>query len=122
MTDVPRSADVVNDDEIFGPALTCIPFDTEEEAVSIANQSSFGLSGCKFSRDWPRALRISDRLACGGAVVNGTGNYRPLIVPFGRMKQSGLGREGLGFTLEEMSQPRYTVLRRIRDDRAAGNS
>jgi len=120
LTDVPRSADVANDDEIFGPVFTCIPFETEEEAISIANQSSYGLSGCVFSRDWPRALQLSDRLACGGVVVNGTGNYRPPFVPFGGVKQSGLGREGLGFTLDEMSQPRYTVLRRIRDHRAAG--
>jgi len=119
---VPRSADVASDDEIFGPVLTCIPFETEDEAISIANQSSFGLSGCVFSREWPRALRLSDRLACGGAVVNGTGNYRPPFVPFGGVKQSGLGREGFGFTLEEMSQPRYTVLRRIRNDRGAGNA
>jgi acyl-CoA reductase-like NAD-dependent aldehyde dehydrogenase len=119
LTDVPRSADVAIDDEIFGPVLTCIPFDTEDEAVAIANQSSYGLSGCVFSRDWPRALQLSDRLACGGAVVNGTGNYRPFLVPFGGVKQSGLGREGLGYTLEEMSQPRYTVLRRIRSGGAA---
>lgn len=123
LADVPRSADVAIDDEIFAPVLTCIPFDTEEEAVSIANQSSFGLSGCVFSRDWSRALKLSERLECGGAVVNGTGNYRPPFVPFGGVKQSGLGREGLGYTLEEMSQPRYTVLRRIRkSDGVAGIS
>jgi acyl-CoA reductase-like NAD-dependent aldehyde dehydrogenase len=121
LTDVPPSADVSTDDEIFGPVLTCIPFDREEEAVAIANQSSFGLSGCVFSRDWPRALQISDSLACGGAVVNGTGNYRPFIVPFGGVKHSGGGREGLGYTLEEMSQPRYTVLRRVRDGKMAEN-
>jgi len=121
LADIPRSADVAKDDEIFGPVLTCIPFDTEDEAICIANQSSFGLSGCVFSRDWARALQLSDRLACGGVVVNGTGNYRPPFVPFGGVKQSGLGREGLGFTLEEMSQPRYTVLRRIRTSGAAKN-
>lgn len=120
LTDVRRSADVARDDEIFGPVFALIPFESEEEAISIANQSSYGLSGCVFSRDWPRALRISDRLACGGVVVNGTGNYRPPFVPFGGVKQSGLGREGLGFTLEEMSQPRYTVLRRIRNPKAVG--
>lgn len=121
LKDVPKSADVAKDDEIFGPVFTCIPFETEEGAVSLANQSSFGLSGCVFSRDWPRALRISDQLECGGAVVNGTGNYRPPFVPFGGVKQSGMGREGLGFTLEEMSQPRYTALRRIRSAGPAGN-
>jgi acyl-CoA reductase-like NAD-dependent aldehyde dehydrogenase len=122
IANVPRSADVANDDEIFGPVLTCIPFETEEEAVSIANQSSFALSGCVFSRDFARALQISDQLACGGVVINGTGNYRPPFVPFGGVKQSGLGREGLGFTLDEMSQPRYTVLRHIRDGRGAPNT
>ncbi len=70
IANVPRSADVAIDDEIFGPVLTCIPFDTEEEAVLIANQSSFGLSGGVFSRDRSRALQISDRLACGGVVVS----------------------------------------------------
>jgi acyl-CoA reductase-like NAD-dependent aldehyde dehydrogenase len=122
LAEVPPSADVASDDEIFGPVLTCIAFDQEPEAISIANQSSFGLSGCVFSRDWPRALQISDALACGGAVVNGTGNYRPFVVPFGGVKHSGLGREGLGYTLEEMSQPRYTVLRRIGKDKVSDNS
>jgi acyl-CoA reductase-like NAD-dependent aldehyde dehydrogenase len=73
-----------------------------------------------FSRGWPRALQISDRLACGGVVVNGAGNYRAPFVPIGGVKQSGPDRESLGFTLEELSQPRYTVLRRIRSAGAAG--
>jgi acyl-CoA reductase-like NAD-dependent aldehyde dehydrogenase len=111
---VPRSADVATDDEIFGPVLTCIPFAAEAEAVSIANQSSYGLSGCVFSRDWARAMAIADQMESGGVVVNGTGNYRPFFVPFGGVKQSGLGREGLGFTMEELSQAKYTVLRRFR--------
>jgi acyl-CoA reductase-like NAD-dependent aldehyde dehydrogenase len=112
--DVPAGADVARDDEIFGPVLTCIPCGSDEEALSIANQSSYGLSGCVFSRDWARGMRIADRMECGGVVVNGTGNYRPPFVPFGGVKESGLGREGLGFTLAEMSQPKYTVLRRFR--------
>lgn len=111
---VPREADVAVDDEIFGPVLTCIPFSGEDEAVAIANQSSYGLSGCVFSRDWARAMAIADRMESGGVVVNGTGNYRPSFVPFGGMKQSGLGREGLGYTMEELSQAKYTVLRRFR--------
>jgi acyl-CoA reductase-like NAD-dependent aldehyde dehydrogenase len=114
LADVPAASDVARDDEIFGPVLACIPFGSEEEAIAIANQSSYGLSGCVFSRDWARGVRIADRMECGGAVVNGTGNYRPPFVPFGGVKESGLGREGLGFTMTEMSQPKYTVLRRIR--------
>ena len=73
-------------------------------------------------RQTSAALCADPRLACGGVVVNGTRNYRPPFVPFGGVKQSGLGSEGLGYTLAEMSQPRYTVLRRIRNSGAAGNS
>jgi acyl-CoA reductase-like NAD-dependent aldehyde dehydrogenase len=119
---VPRGADVAADDEIFGPVLTCIPFAGEDEAVAIANQSSYGLSGCVFSRDWARAMAIADRMESGGVVVNGTGNYRPSFVPFGGMKQSGLGREGLGYTMEELSQAKYTVLRRFRGHALEGSS
>jgi acyl-CoA reductase-like NAD-dependent aldehyde dehydrogenase len=117
LRDVPATADAARDDEIFGPVLTIIPCGSDDEAIAIANSSSYGLSGCVFSRDWSRGMRIADRMESGGVVVNGTGNYRPSFVPFGGVKQSGLGREGLGFTMEEMSQPKYTVLRRFRGRR-----
>jgi acyl-CoA reductase-like NAD-dependent aldehyde dehydrogenase len=114
LADVPRTAQVANDDEIFGPVFTVIPVASEREALLVANQSSFGLNGAVFSRDISRALALSERLQTGGVVINGSGNYRPLFVPFGGVKLSGLGREGLGFTMEEMTQPKFTVLRGIR--------
>ncbi|MBC2607886.1 aldehyde dehydrogenase family protein [Pelagicoccus albus] len=108
---VPATADIAKDDEIFGPVLPLIPFDTDKRAIEIANQSSYGLSSGVFSRDWQRAESVANEIEAGGTVINGTGNYRPYIVPFGGVKMSGLGREGLGFTLEEMSQLKYTVWR-----------
>ncbi len=114
LANVPAAAQVARDDEIFGPVFVVIPVDSDHEALRVANQSSYGLNGSVFSQDIGRALAFADRLEVGGAVVNGSGNYRPPIVPFGGVKLSGQGREGLGFTLEEMSRPKFTVLRRIR--------
>lgn len=114
LADVPENAQVACDDEIFGPVFVVIPVDSDRDALRVANQSSYGLNGCVFSRDVSRALAFSEKLQAGGVVINGSGNYRPPIVPFGGVKLSGIGREGLGFTMDEMSQPKYTVLRRIR--------
>jgi acyl-CoA reductase-like NAD-dependent aldehyde dehydrogenase len=113
LANVPERADVAKDDEIFGPIFTLIPFDTDDEALRLANQSSYGLSGCVFSTDLSRALGMARRMRSGGVVVNGTGNYRPPFVPFGGVGMSGLGREGIGYTMEALSQLKYTVLRNI---------
>jgi acyl-CoA reductase-like NAD-dependent aldehyde dehydrogenase len=112
--DVPATAQIAIDDEIFGPVFAVIPVATDRDALRVANQSSYGLNACVFSRDVSRALAFAEKLQAGGVVINGSGNYRPPIVPFGGVKLSGLGREGLGFTLDEMSQQKFTVLRRIR--------
>ena len=113
LADVPESADVAEDDEIFGPVFTLIPFYDDRDAIRIANRSSFGLSGCVFSTDLTRALGVAQAMHSGGVVVNGTGNYRPPFVPFGGFKMSGLGREGVGYAMECLSQLKYTVLRNI---------
>lgn len=114
LTDVPVTAQIASDDEIFGPVFTLIPVASDREALQVANQSSFGLNGSVFSRDTARALALSEKMEVGGVVINGSGNYRPPFVPFGGVKLSGMGREGLGFTLEDMTQPKFTVLRRFR--------
>lgn len=117
LSDVPTSAAVARDDEVFGPVFTVIPVEDDEEAVRVANASSFGLNGAVFSKDIERALAVADRIRAGGVVINGTGNYRPPFVPFGGVGMSGFGREGLGYTLEELTRPRFVVLRRVRDRR-----
>ncbi|MDX6745126.1 aldehyde dehydrogenase [Actinocorallia sp. A-T 12471] len=103
--------DVTNDmrvarEEIFGPVVCLIPYDNDDDAVAIANDSPYGLSGAVWSADPHRALRVARRLRTGGVAINGV--YPPYPhVPFGGFKESGLGRElgpeGLTTFLEPQS-------------------
>ncbi len=97
-------ADVTNDmtiarEEVFGPVLAMIPFETEEEAVAIANDTPYGLSSYIQSGDPERIRRVARQLRSGMVQVNGTS--RAPGSPFGGYKQSGLGREGGRYGLEE---------------------
>ncbi len=97
-------ADVSNDmtiarEEVFGPVLTMIPFETEEEAVAIANDTPYGLSSYIQSGDPERIRRVARQLRSGMVQVNG--KSRAPGSPFGGYKQSGLGREGGAFGIED---------------------
>ena len=86
-------------DEIFGPVLAIIPYDTEEEAIDIANDTEYGLAGGVWSSDPDRAKAVARRLRTGQVEVNG-GGFNPMA-PFGGYKQSGNGREFGSFGLDE---------------------
>jgi acyl-CoA reductase-like NAD-dependent aldehyde dehydrogenase len=86
-------------DEIFGPVLSIIPYDTEEEAIDIANDTEYGLAGGVWSSDPERAKTVARRLRTGQVEVNG-GGFNPMA-PFGGYKQSGNGREFGSFGLDE---------------------
>jgi aldehyde dehydrogenase (NAD+) len=79
-------------EEIFGPVLTVVAHDGDDDAVRIANDSPYGLSGTVFGADPARAQRVASRLRTGTVNVNG-GVWYSADVPFGGYKQSGLGRE-----------------------------
>jgi aminomuconate-semialdehyde/2-hydroxymuconate-6-semialdehyde dehydrogenase len=83
----------VMQEEIFGPVVTVSPFDSPEEAVAYANGSRYGLSASVWTRDLGRAHRVAAAIECGTVWVN-TWLLRDLRVPFGGMKDSGVGREG----------------------------
>jgi aldehyde dehydrogenase (NAD+) len=85
-------ASEIAQEEVFGPVLAVIPYDGEDEAVRIANDSVYGLSGAVFSADPDRALRVARRIRTGTFSING-GNYFSPDAPFGGYKQSGIGRE-----------------------------
>jgi aldehyde dehydrogenase (NAD+) len=97
-------ADVNNDmtiarEEIFGPVLSIIPFDTEEDAIAIANDTPYGLTNYVQTQDSARANRMARVLRSGMVEMNGQG--RAAGSPFGGMKQSGNGREGGIFGIED---------------------
>ncbi|MEP6624174.1 MAG: aldehyde dehydrogenase family protein, partial [Acidimicrobiia bacterium] len=79
-------------EEIFGPVLSVIPYDTDEDAIRIANNSKYGLSGAVNGADFDRAYAIAKRIRTGTVAVNGGQWFGP-DSPFGGYKQSGLGRE-----------------------------
>lgn len=113
LTGVTRSMDAARDMEIFGPVFPIIAFDTLEEAVEIVNQSMYGLMGGVMSKDVNKAMKTAAGMESGGVVINGAGNYRPLEIPFGGYKKSGLGREGISYTLEEMTQIKTIIMKKV---------
>lgn len=90
----------VAEDETFGPLAAIFSYQTEEEAIRLANATEFGLAGYFFSRDVGRVMRVAGRLECGMVGVN-TGLISAAETPFGGVKESGLGREGSKYGLAE---------------------
>jgi aldehyde dehydrogenase (NAD+) len=86
-------------EEIFGPVLAIIPYDDEEDAIRIANDTPYGLSGCVSSGDLDRARRVAARMRTGMVHINGA--QLDSMAPFGGYKQSGNGREWGGHGIEE---------------------
>jgi len=91
-------------EEIFGPVLSVIPYDDEEDAIAIANDTIYGLHAYVFSGDVARANRVARRIEAGRVFINGL--YDEPMAPFGGFKQSGLGREFGVFGLEEYLEPK----------------
>jgi acyl-CoA reductase-like NAD-dependent aldehyde dehydrogenase len=94
-----RPGMTIEQEEIFGPVLSIIPYDTEDEAIEIANDTIYGLAGGVWSGDPEKAKAVARQLRTGQVEVNG-GSFNPLA-PFGGYKQSGNGREYGKFGLEE---------------------
>ncbi|MRW90398.1 aldehyde dehydrogenase family protein [Duganella sp. FT80W] len=91
-------------EEIFGPVLSIITYETEEEAIAIANDTPYGLQAYVSSTDLARANRVADRLVAGRVHINGI--HDDLIAPFGGFKQSGIGREFGPYGLEAYLEPK----------------
>lgn len=102
----------LNIEEAFGPVAFLIKFTEFEEALDIVNDSKFGLQAGIFTRDLFKTLDAWDRLDVGGVVINDVPSYRVDNMPYGGVKDSGLGREGIRFAMEDMTEIRNLVIRR----------
>ena len=111
--DVPFSADVMHDMEIFGPVMPIAAFDSEDEALELANATIYGLGGSVFTRDMKKAMKFTDNLECGSVVINGSSSFRSFEMPFGGFKYSGIGSEGVFSTFDELTQLKCITLKGI---------
>lgn len=111
MEDVPAGCDAVRE-EAFGPLAILSKFSDWNAALSEVNDSKFGLQAGLFTRDIHKVLNAWDELDVGGIVVNDVSSYRVDNMPYGGVKDSGLGREGIRFAMEDMSEIRNMVIRR----------
>ncbi|HEY7477875.1 MAG TPA: aldehyde dehydrogenase family protein [Actinomycetota bacterium] len=100
-------------DEVFGPVVTISPYQTFEEALAIVNDSRFGLQAGVFTNDLNRVFEAHRTLEVGGIIVNDVSAFRADQMPYGGSKDSGFGREGLRFAMEEMTEPRIMVLSHV---------
>jgi len=102
----------LNVEEAFGPVAFLIKFSAFDEALDIVNDSKFGLQAGIFTRDLFQMFDAWDRLDVGGVVINDVPSYRVDNMPYGGVKDSGLGREGVRFAMEDMTEIRNLVIRR----------
>jgi len=101
----------VNSMEIFAPVATVEPYDTFEEALRRANDSPFGLQAGVFTRDVRLVFRAFEELQVGGVIAGDIPSWRSDQMPYGGVKQSGVGREGLRYSIEEMTDRKLLVVK-----------
>jgi glyceraldehyde-3-phosphate dehydrogenase (NADP+) len=109
LTEVPREA-AIDNEEIFGPVTIVSKFRTIAEAINESNRTNFGLHAGIFTKSIDNALTAIKQLNFGAVLINDTSDFRVDFMPFGGMKQSGVGREGVRFAIEETMTEIKTVI------------
>ncbi|SFD70217.1 Acyl-CoA reductase [Lentibacillus persicus] len=110
MTDVKSNMKIIAE-EVFAPIVSVIPFDTEDDVVSYANDSIYGLQAGVFTNNIDRAFRVADKLEMGGVWINEISTYRQDNHPYGGVKQSGVGKEGVKYAVEGMTERKFIGLK-----------
>jgi glyceraldehyde-3-phosphate dehydrogenase (NADP+) len=105
LENVPEKA-TLHKEEVFGPTVNLYPVETVEEALEKANSIEYGLHAACFSSNVDTAFKLACGLDAGGIMINDSTDYRLDSMPFGGIKNSGLGREGVKFSLQEMTEPK----------------
>lgn len=113
LIDVPLNAKVVSE-EVFGPVVVIIPFTNLSEALRMVNMSKYGLQAGIFTNDIEEAFYAIRNLDVGGVIINDGPSYRADFMPYGGVKESGLGREGVRYALEEMTEIK-TIIFNLKD-------
>ena len=113
LTDVPAGAKVL-DEEVFGPVVVLVPVDSLDEAFRAVNDSRFGLQAGVFTRDVQVAFRAFSALEVGGVVIGDVPSFRADQMPYGGVKDSGRGREGLRSAMHDLTEERVMVLTGLR--------
>jgi succinate-semialdehyde dehydrogenase/glutarate-semialdehyde dehydrogenase len=108
LTDVTPQMEIARE-EIFGPVATLTKFKDEDEAVRLANDTEVGLAAYFYARDLGRVIRVAEALEYGMVAVN-DGILSTEVAPFGGVKQSGIGREGSKYGIEEYLEIKYVLL------------
>ena len=110
MENVPKDCDA-SAEEAFGPLSILVPFDDFDEALKEVNNSRYGLQAGVFTRDIYKAHQAWNELEVGGVVIGDVPSWRVDNMPYGGVKDSGLGREGIRYAIEDMSETRLMVIR-----------
>jgi len=105
LENVPESA-TIHYEEVFGPTVNLYPVDDLDEAIRKSNSLPYGLLAAVFTKNVDVAFKAAYELDCGGVMINESTDYRLDSMPFGGIKNSGLGREGIKFSLQEMTEPK----------------
>ena len=100
----------VTKDEVFGPVVSVDDYGSLDQAIAKINDSRFGLQAGIFTRDISRALKAARDIECGGVMINDVPTFRVDQMPYGGMKESGLGREGPRYAIAEMTEPKMVVV------------
>ncbi|OFW05615.1 MAG: hypothetical protein A3H96_11170 [Acidobacteria bacterium RIFCSPLOWO2_02_FULL_67_36] len=111
LSDVPNDARVCAH-EVFAPLVALFRFSRFEQAIAEVNRSTYGLQAGVFTADLEHTLRAFDELETGGVIVNDGPTWRIDHMPYGGVKDSGMGREGPRYTFEEMTEPKLLVINR----------
>ena len=100
----------ISQGELFGPAVAIAPYDTLDEAITLANSTPYGLQAGIFTNNLQTALYAAQRLDFGGVHINEVSSYRADHMPYGGIKASGMGREGPRYAIEEMSETKIIII------------
>ncbi len=114
LEDVPKDQAICVE-EAFGPAAVLSKFRTWDEAIAMVNDSKFGLQAGIFTRDYYKVQQAWDEMEVGGVVLGDVPSYRVDNMPYGGVKESGIGREGIIFAMEDMTEIRNLVIRPVPD-------